>query len=69
MLWNPGDNGDTIWGELDDRSVSTGPVWTTVDNGGMTIVPLTRRDAVSSPIHRPYYNNTKISCFFVGRQA
>lgn len=69
MLWNPGDNGDAIWGELDGGPASTGPVWTTVENRGMTIVPLTRRDEVSSPIHRPYYNNTKISCFFVGRQA
>ena len=51
------------------RPESTGPVWTTVENGGMTIMPLTRRDAVSSPIHRPYYNNTKINCFFVGRQV
>jgi len=69
MLWNPGDNRDTIWGQLDDWSASTARVWTTVDNRGMAIVPLTRRDALSSPIHRPYYNNTKISCFFVGRQA
>jgi hypothetical protein len=69
MLWNPGDNGDTIWGELAGGAVSTARVWTTVDNRGMKIVPLTRRDAMSSPIHRPYYNNTKISSFFVGRQA
>jgi hypothetical protein len=48
---------------------STGPVWTTVDNEGMTIAPLTRRDTASSPIHRPYYNNTKTYSFFVGRQA
>jgi hypothetical protein len=47
----------------------TAPVWTTVDNVGMTIVPLTRRDTRFSPIHRPYYNDTKISCFFVGRRA
>ena len=51
------------------RPESTGPVWTTVENGGMTIMPLTRRDAASSPIHRPYYNNAKINCFFVGRQV
>ena len=69
MLWNPGDNGDTICGQLDDGPASTSQVWTTVDNGGTTIVPLTRRDTTSSPIHRPYYNNTKISSFFVGRQA
>jgi hypothetical protein len=69
MLWNPGDNGDTIWGEPADAAASTVPMWTTVDNGGTTKVPLTRRDTLSSPIHRPYYNNTKISSFFVGRQA
>ena len=39
---------------------STDPVWTTVDNGGMTIKPLTRRDAASSPIHRPYNDYTRI---------
>ena len=51
------------------RSESTDVVWTTVENGRMTNLPLTRRDGRSSPIHRPYYNDTKINCFFVGRQA
>jgi len=51
------------------RPESTGLVWTTVENRGTTKVPLTRRDTLSSPIHRPYNNNTKISSFFVGRQA
>jgi hypothetical protein len=69
MLWNPGDNRDTIWGEPADAAVSTVPMWTTVENEGTTKVALTRRDTLSSPIHRPYYNNTKISSFFVGRQA
>jgi hypothetical protein len=61
MLWTLGtattNSGENSAMPLD----STAPLWTTVDNGGMTISAPTSQDAASSPIHNPYYNNTKIS--------
>ena len=36
------------------------PVWTTVDNRGMNFCPLTSPNRVRSPIHRLYYNYTKV---------
>jgi hypothetical protein len=44
-------------------------MWMTVENAGTTNMPLIRRDALSSPIHRPYYYNAKIKKFFVGRRV
>ena len=60
MLWNPGDNGDTIWGQLDDGPASTSQVWTTVDKRGMTICTLTCGNHRGSPIHRTYNDYTRI---------
>jgi len=69
MLWNSGEIGDERWENPPMRRESTGPLWITVENARTTIMPPTRHDACSSPIHRPYYNNTKINWFFVGRRV
>ena len=42
-------------------------VWTTVENRGTTNTRPTRRDTPSSPIHKPYNNNTKI--YLLRREA
>jgi hypothetical protein len=44
----------------------TALVWTTVEKRGMEKGIATSDDVPSSPIHKPYYNNTKTFLFFVG---
>lgn len=51
------------------RPDSTDALWMTVENARTTKLAPTSHDTLSSPIHRPYYYDTKINWFFVGRRV